>query len=151
MPRPPGAVPMPATAAGAHHHLVTVTLQHCLPASRQPPEIVGGFYIYSVSTSQELNKKNGRKLKACLFVFSSKFLPKGAQSITDLQLSLGTWIPHLWSEKNDDMSKVRTKLMDAICLFSSCANVDRCCLRLKARLIREIIVNSSINIDKVLQ
>ena len=34
--RTPGTVSVAATAAGAHHHLVTVALQHRLPTSRQP-------------------------------------------------------------------------------------------------------------------
>ena len=34
--RAPGAVPVLPAAAGAHHHLVAVTLEHSLPASRQP-------------------------------------------------------------------------------------------------------------------
>ena len=38
--RAPGTVSVFAAAAGAHHHLVTVTLEHGLPASGQPSEVL---------------------------------------------------------------------------------------------------------------
>ena len=38
--RTPGTVSVAATAAGAHHHLVTITLEHGLPASGQPSEVL---------------------------------------------------------------------------------------------------------------